>query len=179
MANAAFEALKKLASLSRNSAVGLPEQLDVAPRWSGIGFETMGHRMVVTMGQISELLDLPSSTRLPGVQPWVMGLANVRGRLLPLFDLARFLGGHVHGQRKTHRVLVWESDDMYSGIVVDRAFGMQHFIADTFVAETEQLPESLSQYVSGYYADAKGQKWNVFDMSALAADPDFINASAA
>lgn len=179
MANPAFEALAKLAALSRNSAVGLPEQVDVSPRWSGIGFETLGYRMVASMGQISELLEVPSATRLPGVQPWVMGLSNVRGRLLPLFDLAKFLGGHAMGQRKAHRVLVWESDDLYSGIIVDRAYGMQHFIADTFIDGAEELPHGLSRYVSGAYKDAKGQRWNVFDMSALASDPNFINASAA
>ena len=90
MANPAFEALANLAAVSRKNAPGLPAQVDVAPRWSGVGFSCLGYRFVVPMGQVSELLEVPTATRLPGVQSWVVGLSNVRGRLLPLFDLARF-----------------------------------------------------------------------------------------
>ncbi len=178
MANPAFEALANLAAQSRRSAFGLPAQADVAPRWSGIGFSCLGFRFVVPMGQVSELLEVPSATRLPGVHAWVLGLSNVRGRLLPLFDLARFVGGHINNQRKSHRVLVWESDSMYSGVVVDRAFGMQHFVADTFDQEVGNLPSNLRPYITGAYKDSSGESWGVFDMSLLASDPNFINASA-
>ena len=100
MANPAFEVLANLAGLSRNAAaLALPAQVDVAPRWSGVGFSCLGFRFVVPMGQVSELMEVPSATRLPGVQNWVIGLSNVRGRLLPLFDLARFVG-RSHQQSK-------------------------------------------------------------------------------
>ncbi len=178
MANPAFESLINLAAQSRRSAMGLPAQADMAPRWSGIGFSCMGFRFVVPMGQISELMEVPATTRLPGVHSWVIGLSNVRGRLLPLFDLARFIGGHVNSQKKSHRVLVWESDHLYSGLVVDKAFGMKHFIADTYSEESVELPDNLRGYVSGAYKDGSGESWSVFDMSSLAEDPNFINASA-
>ncbi len=178
MANPAFESLVNLAAQSRRSAMGLPAQADMAPRWSGIGFSCLGFRFVVPMGQISELMEVPATTRLPGVHSWVIGLSNVRGRLLPLFDLARFIGGHVSSQKKSHRVLVWESDNLYSGLVVDKAFGMQHFVADTYSEENVELPDNLRGYVRGVYKDATGESWSVFDMSSLAEDPNFINASA-
>ncbi|MFL0804011.1 MAG: chemotaxis protein CheW [Agarilytica sp.] len=178
MANPAFETLVNLSAQSRRSALGLPAQTDVAPRWSGIGFSCMGYRFVVPMGQVSELMEVPSATRLPGVHSWVIGLSNVRGRLLPLFDLARFIGGHINTQKKAHRVLVWESENMYSGLVVDRAYGMQHFIVDTFDEVGGDLPPNLKAYVNGTYKDASGDAWSVFDMSVLAGDPNFINASA-
>ncbi len=178
MSNPAFVALANLAAQSRHSAKGLPAQADVAPRWSGIGFSCMGYRFVVPMGQVSELLEVPSSTRLPGVQSWVVGLSNVRGRLLPLFDLARYVGGQNSSQRNAHRVLVWESENLYSGLVVERAYGMQHFIADSYEDGAGELPAGLKPYITGAYKDASGDAWGVFDMSVLANDPNFINASA-
>ena len=48
--------------------------------------------MIAPMGNVVEMLPVPEATPLPGVQPWVAGLANVRGRLLPLFDLEVFFG---------------------------------------------------------------------------------------
>ncbi|WP_086929591.1 chemotaxis protein CheW [Agarilytica rhodophyticola] len=177
MANSAFEALANLASLSRQTAMGLPAQVDAAPRWSGVGFSCMGFRFVVPMGQVSELMEVPATTRLPGVQSWVIGLANVRGRLLPLFDLARFVGGQISTQKKSHRVLVLETESLYSGLVVDRAFGMQHFVADTYGRFDGELPESLRQYIKGAYRDSGNEAWCVFDIEALSQDPNFTNAS--
>ncbi|MFT5082625.1 MAG: twitching motility protein PilI [Lentisphaeria bacterium] len=178
MANPAFEALANLAELSRGAARGLPSQQDVAQRWSGVGFSCMGYHFVVPMGQVAELMEVPPATRLPGVQPWVVGLANVRGRLLPLFDLARFMGGQVSSQKKAHRVLVLETETLYSGLIVDRAFGMQHFVSDTFDDFKGQLPSGLSHYLNGAYRDSSGGQWSVFDMSLLAGDPGFINTAA-
>lgn len=176
--NSAYQALIRLAGLSRSAAHGLPAQEDVIARWSGIGFTLMGKRFVAPMGQVSELMEVPSSTRLPGVQPWVIGLSNVRGRLLPLFDLCQFFGGNMNNQRKNHRVLVLETDSLYSGIVVDRAFGMQHFLADSFSEESYGLPQALSHYINGAYEDGEREKWSVFHFSQLADDPRFISAAA-
>lgn len=178
MSNPVFDALVNLAAANRERAAGLPAQIDAAPRWSGIGFSCLGYRFVVPMGQVSELLEVPSTTRLPGVQPWVLGLSNVRGRLLPLLDLARFVGGQVSNQKKNHRVLVIEAEDSYSGLVVDRAFGMQHFIADTFERFDGELPAELKQFVKGAYRDGNGKPWCVFDLGELTQSPSYMNAAA-
>ena len=114
MSNPAFDALLDLAVLSRSSATGLPEKADVLVRWSGIGFSILGWKFVLPMGQVSELMEVPESTQLPGVQPWVVGLANVRGRLLPLFDLPMYFGGHLSAYKKRHRVLVLETQNFYN-----------------------------------------------------------------
>ncbi len=173
----AFHVLASLAATSRQSARGLPAQVDVVPRWSGVGFSFMGFQFVTPIGQVAELLEVPPSTRLPGVHPWVVGLSNVRGRLLPLFDLAMFYGGKLAGLRKQHRVLVVETDKLYSGLLVDRAFGMQHFSVDSFAEGAEDLPESLQPYTQGSYRDASGTSWFVFNVAALVDEPRFANAA--
>ncbi len=173
----AFKALTSLAALSRRSAKGLPAQVDVVARWSGVGFSFLGNRFVTPMGQMAELMEVPATTRLPGVQPWVIGLSNVRGRLLPLFDLPGFFGGTISGQKKNHRVLVLETENLYSGIVVDRAFGMQHFPADRFGPVEASLKEEILPFVKGAYQDSRGERWTVFNLSTLAEDPRFINAA--
>ncbi|WP_261862922.1 chemotaxis protein CheW [Psychrobacter sp. JCM 18900] len=33
---------------------------------------------------------MPEYTSLPLVKPWMLGIANIRGRLLPLTDLSHF-----------------------------------------------------------------------------------------
>jgi twitching motility protein PilI len=155
----------------------LPAQVDIKPHWSGIGFMLGGYRFVAPMGEVSEILSQPTSTRLPGVRGWVKGVANVRGRLLPLIDLENFFGGELQGGRKKHRVLALEIGDLYSGLIVNEVFGMQHFPVDTF---TEQVPEGvevLSPFLAGAYRQGN-TTWTVFSPFKLVQNPEFMNASA-
>jgi len=174
---AAFQALVELARLSQQHARALPAQVNASPRWSGIGFSLLNHRFVVSLGQIAEMLEIPPSTRLPGVQPWVIGLANVRGRLLPLFDMPQLLGGVATGHRKQHRVLVVDTNNYYSGLIVDQAYGMQHFTSERFSEEASDVPEVVQSLVQGAYTDAVGNTWAVMNIPSLLQDPRFANAA--
>jgi len=177
MSNSAFEALAGLATICRKSARGLPGQMSSAPRWSGVGFSLLGKKFVSPMGHVTELMEVPSSTRLPGVHPWVIGLSNVRGRLLPLFDLSLFLGGAMSAHRKHHRVLVLETETLYSGIVVDTSFGMQHFTVDQYSENAVDLSDQVNIFIEGAYRDSSGEPWPVFSLARLAEDARFINAA--
>ncbi len=178
MATKAFDLLSNLAQKSRQSAKGLPQKIESVPRWRGLGFMILGQRFVAPMGQITEMMEVPSHTRLPGVHPWVVGLSNVRGRLLPLFDFAMYLGGHLGKQKKHHRVLVLETEDLFSGLIVEQALGMQYFelahFKDSFSTE---LPAPLAPYLVGSYTDKNSQTWTVLDFLRLAGDSRFSNAS--
>ncbi|WP_049722786.1 chemotaxis protein CheW [Gilvimarinus polysaccharolyticus] len=174
--SSAFTALASLASSCRAAAKGLPAQIDARPQWSGIGFTLLGGHFVAPMDEVSEMLEVPSYTHLPGVQSWVRGVANVRGRLLPLFDLAAFCGGRLVGGRKRRRVLVLETEELYTGLIVDQLLGMQHFPVDEFMPHNSELVDGLRPYAQGSYAQAENT-WNVFRLSILAQDQRFTNAA--
>lgn len=175
----AFQALVDIASKTQANALPVPSGSDVSSRQSGIGFSLLGHRFVVPMGQLAEMLDVPESTRLPGVQPWVIGLSNVRGRLLPLFDLAMFFGGTALVQRRQKRVLVVDNDELYCGLVVDQAFGMQHFMNEHYNETIEGIPEAIAPFVKGAYTDSAGVQWGLFDTNVIARYSRFLNAASA
>jgi twitching motility protein PilI len=173
---AAFAALLNLAHCSREVARGLPSQTDIRPLWSGIGFMLMGNYFVAPIGEVSEMLEVPNYTHLPSVQPWVKGVANVRGRLLPLFDLAVFFGDHLTSSRRQRRVLILETETLYSGLMVDQVFGMQHFPMDEYSEQAGVIPENIRPFVTGSYPSS-GQQWSLFRPALLAEDPRFINAA--
>lgn len=172
----AFQSLVSLAAMSRSSARGLPAQVNIKPHWSGIGFELLGRRFVAPMGEVSEMQEVPSFTRLPGVQPWMKGVANVRGRLLPVCDLAAFMGDRIHKPKKQQRILILENGDLYTGLLVDQVFGMQHFPEDTFFADTGLQHSQAAPFVEGCYRQ-EGVEWVVFSPAKLALDPNFLNAA--
>ena len=172
-----FAALVTLAQSSMQNARGLPAQVDIKPHWSGVGFTLGGQRMVAPMGEVAEILSVPISTRLPGVKPWVRGVANVRGRLLPLMDLETFFGGALSGNRKQQRVLALEYGDMFTGLIVSEVHGMQHFPVDCFHTDIAAELEPMRPFLAGAYRQ-HDRDWVVFSPFKLARDERFFNAAA-
>lgn len=172
----AFAILAELAAQTRAHAQGLPAQVDARPEWSGIGFSLMGHDFVAPIGEISEMLEVPHFTPLPGVQPWVKGIANVRGRLLPIFDLAQFFGERLLPGRKNRRILVLETPQLYAGLMVDSVSGMLHFPVDLYRPDQHQADAVFAPYITGSYRH-DGRDWSLLRPALLAEDPRFIQAA--
>src|SRR5690606_41913672 len=111
----------------RALAAGWPSHQAAVQTGSGIGFR-MGERFFVApMGEVGEVLHEPRYTLLPGVRGWVKGVANVRGRLLPIMDLCGFFGNELSPLRKLRRVLVVDHQEIFAGLAVCEVFWMHHF----------------------------------------------------
>jgi twitching motility protein PilI len=173
----AFQTLADLAQKSLMAAQQLPAQKDAIAQWSGVGFSMFGKHFVVSMDELNEMLEVPAHTKLPGVQPWVKGVANVRGRLLPIFDLAAFFGELLIGNKKQQRLLVIDRDKTYAGLWVDQVFGMQYFDLSSRNTElSTELPESIEEFIDGSF-DLNGITWSVFHPLKLMEKPNFMNVS--
>lgn len=160
----------------RKQALALPAQQESQEFWSGIGFRMGGKHYVAPMQEVGEVLHEPRFTQLPGVKDWVLGVANVRGRLLPVMDLGAFLGLDAFDHWKTRRVMVVEHQNLFVGLVVDEVLGMQHFDVECFDETVEEIPDSIRPYVHGTFQREHG--WVVFSPRALAADDGFLDVVA-
>ncbi|WP_299775859.1 chemotaxis protein CheW [uncultured Pseudoteredinibacter sp.] len=172
----AFDVLSELSLTAKPGGAGKDLDAEAQLQWSGIGFSLFGEQFIAPVGELSEMLEIPASTRLPGVQPWVVGVANVRGRLLPLFDMAAFFGGKLNNSKRQHRVLILERDSVYAGLIVDQVFGMQHFPLETFQEQANSKLEAVSSCLSGCY-QLSDSNWQVFSTAKLIEDPRFANAA--
>lgn len=172
----AFDVLAELSQTARPGGASQSVDAEAELQWSGIGFSLFGEQFIAPVGEVSEMLEIPNSTRLPGVQPWVVGVANVRGRLLPLFDMAEFFGGKLEGSKRQHRVLILERDSIYAGLIVEQVFGMQHFPLETFNDQADSKNQNLQHCLSGCYQLAESS-WQVFNTEKLIEDPRFSNAA--
>lgn len=170
----AYRILNDVAERARLHAKGLPAQIDVRHYWSGIGFQLFGQRFIAPMAEVTEMLDLPHFTSLPGVHSWLRGVANVRGRLLPMTDLGAFLGGKLEAPRRERRVLVIEQGEIFSGLIVDGVWGIQHLPVDTYVPEMLAIEhEAMIPYLQGTFRPDSGGHWTVFSPWTLLKDERF------
>ncbi len=175
-AAAVYLKLVALQRLCRERAAGLPQQADIVEYWSGIGFTMDGVRYVAPVPEVSEILYVPRYTRVPGVLGWMKGIANVRGRLLPIMDLIGYFNRKSSLQEKRRRLLVLDYGDLYSGLVVDDVMGMQHFPVDSFQGESGERDPAIAPYTDGAYTREDGT-WIVFSLHRLGEDPRFLQVA--
>lgn len=75
----------------------LLERMQAARTSSGgsahqLGIEIGGVRYLLDLLEAGEIVPLPQVAAVPLTRPWYLGLANVRGALVGVVDLARYLG---------------------------------------------------------------------------------------
>lgn len=167
--------LFELGERAKEVAKGLPQKLDVANVWSGIGFRIGKINLVSPLDQVNEILHCPKLTLVPGTQKWVKGIANVRGTLMPILDLNGYLGIESSAPTLSQsRVLVIKEDENLVGLMVDEVLGIRHFRDEDKVTSVARFEESLNAYVRGAFR-RHGQETLVFNMQALANHPDFYH----
>jgi twitching motility protein PilI len=154
----------------------LPQRDEAYALWDGIVFNLLSTPVVAQLSDIKEILNLPSSiTHVPGTQNWMLGIANIRGNLLPITDLQVFLGGKSIPTSKRSRVLVIDHDGARIGLLVGGVQGILHFKPDQRIAD-HAMPGTLAKYSTEAYRVA-AETWPVFDVRLLAKDPEFQMAS--
>jgi twitching motility protein PilI len=154
----------------------VPHKRDVRPEWQGIGFQLGGVRLVSPLGEVGEILKLPRVTALPRVRDWVAGIANVRGRLIPVVDLHRYLGVTATVQRLQWRLLMVEADEVSVALIVEQSLGMQHFQQDSFEDGKPEGLDAIHPFIKGAYRHG-GRVFYVVSLTALVRDERFLNVA--
>lgn len=172
-----FATLQQIAQRVVDSAAPLPDRSGSQDSWQAIAFEFMNETFVVPMKDVKEVLPTPSTTRLPGVQKWVKGIANVRGEILALVDLNDFVAAGRVSNPTLSRIVAVEIDEIRFGVVVDRVIGMRQVNqAQVQTGATASCPPEMTDYVSGA-VKLDDQEVNLFDPLKLVKSDTFENVS--
>ncbi len=105
----------------------LKSQTSDANRVTTLGVVAGKDYWLVDMADISEALPVPTLTPVPSAQPWFCGVANVRGSLYSVTDLAAFLGNEITVCDSSARVLLLGQKYAFSaGLLVTRVLGLRN-----------------------------------------------------
>jgi twitching motility protein PilI len=172
-----FELLQELERRSRAAVAGQGSG-SIADEWVGIGFRIGDEQFVASREQVREVLMLPEAlTRVPGAKRWLLGIANLRGHLLPLIDLKLMLGSGRTSMRRTTRVISVNHRDVPAGLVVDEVQGFRRFMNADFSDKWPQTAVRCDRYISGAYE--RGQEsWPIFGLYDLLESSSFLQAAA-
>jgi len=131
---------------------------------------TLGTQSVASlMSDIVALQHRPDYiAAVPGTQPWMLGIADIAGGLLPIVDLPLFLGLSAVTEGSS-QLLVVQLEDLHMGLLVNRVLGHPEA---TLQSADRDVPELFQPYVRcALSVEQSKMTWPIFDLAAVAADP--------
>jgi len=173
-----FGILAEYERLSLEHVPGLPEQLNAPGLWRGVGYRIGRQRLASGFEEVVEILPLPAVTPVPGAQPWMLGVANMRGNLLPVVDLKQFLEGERTVLHEGQRMLVVRQRGGDVAVLIDELYGQRTFNEPQRVdVEALGAGERYRHFIERAYR-LDDQPWAVFSLERLARTPEFRQAAA-
>ena len=172
-----FEALADYERRSLAHAAGLPEQIEAPGLWRGIGFRVGARYLVSSINEVNEILTPPALTVVPGTRPWLLGVANVRGNLVPVIDLKQYLESERTQFTDSSRVLLVRQHGGSVGLLIDEVLGQRNFSEEQRAEAVGEEDDRYSRFVGEIYPLGEVH-WGQFSMAILVRTPDFVQAAA-
>jgi twitching motility protein PilI len=173
----AFDILLDYERRSLEHVAGMPEQLEAPGLWRGIGFRLGDVYLVSSISEVSEILRVPTLTSVPGTKAWMLGIANVRGNLMPIVHLRGLLEGEIYKHVDTARVLSVKQAGGSVGLIVDEVLGQRSFVDENKQQNKTYLDSPINSHLAHEYV-AGTMSWGVFSMASLIKEPEFLQAAA-
>ncbi len=133
-------------------------------------FRLAQERYAVETRFVREVHPLRDLTPLPCTPPFVLGIVNVRGRILPVFDIKKFFGLPDKGLTDLHRIILVHGNDLEFGLLADAIASTQAIPVDALQVPPATLTGIRAEYLKGVTAE----RVMVLDLERILADPKII-----
>lgn len=172
-----FELLAEIERRSRQAVAGQSGGT-MADEWVGVGFRIGDEQFVASRDVVREVLMLPENmTRVPGAKRWLLGIANLRGHLLPLVDVKLMLGSGRTTLRRNTRVISVNHREIPAGLVVDEVLGFRRFVDHELTDSWPQTAVRCDRFLTSAYRRGD-DTWPVMDLTAFIESNLFLQAAA-
>jgi purine-binding chemotaxis protein CheW len=132
-------------------------------------FHLAAERYAIESRHVQEVLPLRDLTPLPGTPSFVLGIVNVRGRILPVFDLKKLFELPEQGVTDLHRIIL-VGDDVAVGLLADVVIGIRAVAVEDLAPSLPTLTGIRADYLMGIAED----RLVVLDIQRLLSDPGII-----
>ncbi|MDR7150084.1 purine-binding chemotaxis protein CheW [Hydrogenophaga palleronii] len=109
-------------------------------------------------------------TPLPSTPPFILGIVNVRGRIVPVYDIRKFFGPPESGLTDLHRIILVGGNDLELGLLADVGEGVL-----TIAAQSVQPPPPTFTGIGAHYLKGiTAERLVVLDIDRILTDPDIL-----
>ena len=147
---------------------------------SWLAVECAGHGLLIPLATAGEIFPVGTLVDVPHTQPWFLGVANLRGGLHGVVDLAAFLGLRApmlrDAVREQQRLLAFNAAlGAHCAVVIDRLAGLRQAAQLTAEPAAGQVRPAFAGAV---FRDADGRRWQEINLIALAHFDPFLAIAA-
>lgn len=144
---------------------------------SWLAVESGGLRLLLPLNHAGEIFAWTDVQRVPYTKPWLVGVANLRGALTAVVDMAGFLTNSEAPKSRTEMDmaqcrLVTLNPVLGAGcaLLVDRLSGLR--TPDAFASSADA--SDAAPYWGHVYTDHDGLRWHELSLQALSEYPAFL-----
>lgn len=115
-----------------------------------VSFRIAKEEFGVDILMVQEIIRLPAITPIPNASQWILGMINLRGRIIPIVDLRcqlRMSGTESDENDRKRRILIIEMGGHVTGFVVDSVSEVMKIPVD----EIEPAPNLVTSSISAAY----------------------------
>src|SRR5215210_352075 len=134
-----------------------------------LAVEAAGRNYLFPLTQAGEIFPYATTQSVPYTQGWFLGVANLRGGLYGVIDLASYVSGKPPAQRsdagraESRLVALNALLEVNCALLIDRLAGLRN--TDTFVSSTD-APAGSPDYFGSGYTDQSGAYWQEINLQA-------------
>lgn len=129
------------------------------------GFKIGNRRLLHDLSTSLEMVDPLPIFRLPNTPNWLLGLSNLRGNLIPIIDLARYLG-EVPLNREKQMLLVVGSGNRTIGMIIDGVLEQISLNDEIPPSAVKDSPDIIKPFIDAAYR-FQGEIWLQADLDSM------------
>ena len=108
-------------------------------------FQLAGESYGLDIGKIKEIINMQIITAVPNTAAFIEGIINLRGQVIPVYNLKAKLGMPDSEPNRQTRIIVVEAGDLMIGIIVDGVSEVLDFSADIIEPPSPAIAENLNE----------------------------------
>lgn len=123
------------------------EQLEV------VEFLLANERYAIDANYVCEVIPLKELTQLPCTPDFILGIINVRGKIIAVIDIKKFFNLPEKAITELNRVIIVKYEDIELGILTDEIIGSTHIFPDKLQSSIPVIADIHNDYLMGVTRD--------------------------
>ena len=165
---------KEIRTKLKNRAIAMAQepgqQRETSTVTEIIVFSLASENYGIDLSFVREVYPLKDFTPLPGVPPYIFGIINVRGQILPVVDLKKFFNLPEKGLGELDKVIILRDEQMEFGILADVVHGTQEIELE----DIRVVPHTVTGIGEEYLKGVTKERLIVLNAKRLLSDKSIV-----
>jgi purine-binding chemotaxis protein CheW len=146
-------------------------------------FFLAGEEYAISILQVTDIIECGAVTRVPGTPPWIRGVHNLRGTVVPVIDLAIKFGlPATEVTRRTCVVIVElrvDDEAVIMGVMADSVHQVADFTAEQIQPAPSFGPRIRAGYLLGMASTSDSRFVQLLDINRIFSSDEILTAAEA